>query len=139
MTQPAIEASRRYSPMKFTKSNLERSQMYSPSKRNIHNKLYTNRYYCHYSNAVYMGGADSFKKSGPGILLLDSGACAITNHSHDNMTDFNIIFRDKSLTLMTVKTNRSKYVTHRVGCYLFTMHFNSRGNIDRPCYLVDFK
>lgn len=125
--------------MKFTKSTVERSEMYSPSKRNIQNKLYSNRYYCHYSNAVYMGGADSFKKSGPGLLFLDSGACAITNHSHNNMIDFNAIFRDKSLTLMTVNTNKSRFITHRTGCYLFTIYFNSRGNIDKPCYLVDFK
>ena len=40
-----------------------------------------------------MGGADSFKKNGFGIMLLDSGACALTFHSHDNMIGYNAIFR----------------------------------------------
>lgn len=86
-----------------------------------------------------MGGADSFKKNGHGILLMDTGACALTKYSHDNMADFNVVFRDKSMTLLTIKTNKSKYVSHRTGPYLLTMHYNQRGMVDKTGYLVDFK
>lgn len=86
-----------------------------------------------------MGGADSFKKNGHGILLMDTGACALTKHSHDNMVDFNVVFRDKSMTLLTIKTNKSKYVSHRTGPYLLTMYYNQRGMVDKTGYLVDFK
>ena len=82
MLETSISASKRYSPMKFSKNYVDSSIINSPSRRG---KLNKNCYYCHYSNAIYMGGADSFKKNGYGILLLDSGACCITYHSHDNM------------------------------------------------------
>lgn len=86
-----------------------------------------------------MGGADSFKKNGQGIIFMDSGACAVTKHSHDNMIDFNIVFRDKSMSLVTIKTNKSKYVSHRTGPYLLAVHYNQRGVAEKTGYLLDFK
>ena len=71
-----LNAEKRFSPLKFTKSEYERSQVYSPNKKN--DKLQSDMYYCHYSNGHYMGGINSFKKHGKGIMLLDDGASAIT-------------------------------------------------------------
>jgi hypothetical protein len=76
-----------------------------------------------------MGEVDSYKKNGPGIILIDNGVCAITNHSHDNMIKLNLIFKDRSLTILTVKNNKIKYITFRTGSYLMSCYFNSGGNI----------
>jgi len=83
-------------------------------------KLQTQRHFCHFSNAVYMGGMDSFKLNGDGIFLLDNGACAITRHSFSNMIDFNIVFRSNSLTAIVVKPNKNKYICQRTGPYLLS-------------------
>ncbi len=48
------------SPAKMTKK-YEAKQSANPNK--IYNtKLHQKKYFCHYSNAVYMGGIDCFKK-----------------------------------------------------------------------------
>lgn len=51
------------------------------------------RYFCHYNNAVYMGGMNAYKKDGKGIVLHDDGSAAITEHLHDNLSGHTIIFR----------------------------------------------
>ncbi len=40
--------------MKFSKNYVDSSLITSPGKNK---RLNTNRYYCHYSNAIYMGGS----------------------------------------------------------------------------------
>lgn len=132
-----MDASLRFSPLKFTKSPPERSS-YLPSNKNI-NRLQSNRYYCHYSNALYMGGMDSFKKNGYGIMLMDSGTCAITCYSHDTPVETHIIFREKSLTIVTLNGKKTKTVTYRSGAYLLTASYNNRNFIEGIGYLIDFK
>lgn len=139
MTDKTMEASRRYSPFKFTKSTTERAEQYSPAKSAFRSRLQPHQYYCHYSNATYMGGVDSFKKNGQGILLLDSGACAVTNFSHDTMLGLNLIFRNGSMTVLTVRPNKSKSVSFRTGPYLATLHYSPRGVLEKVGYLVDYE
>lgn len=57
-----------------------------------------NKYFCHYNNAVYMGGMSGYKKHGKGIMLHDDGSSVITEYLHDTITGHNIIFRDNSIT-----------------------------------------
>lgn len=57
-----------------------------------------NKYFCHYNNAVYMGGMSGYKKHGKGIMLHDDGSSVITEYLHDTITGHNILFRDNSVT-----------------------------------------
>lgn len=50
-------------------------------------------YYCHFVNAMYMGGIKSFQKHGRGILIHDDGTCAITNYFNDFRNDHNIYYK----------------------------------------------
>ena len=54
-------------------------------------------YFCHYKNAMYMGGIKAFKKDGKGILLHDSGISAITSYLNDQLHGHNIYFDNYSL------------------------------------------
>lgn len=85
-----------------------------------------------------MGGADCFKKNGYGILFMDNGACALTYHSHDNMLGHNIIFRDRSMTSMVAKTNKTKFLCYRTGPYLLSVHYNWRNSVDGTGFIVNF-
>lgn len=86
-----------------------------------------------------MGGIDCYKKHGQGILLMDNGACALTRYSYDTMQGLNVIFRDKSMTVLSVQPNKSKQVCFRFSCYLLIVSFNGRGIAEETGYFVDFK
>jgi hypothetical protein len=66
------------------------------NNQNTHNNNSTN-YFCHYKNAMYMGGIKSFKKEGKGILLHDSGVSVLTNYINDVMHGHNIFFAQHCL------------------------------------------
>jgi hypothetical protein len=63
------------------------------SKNIFNQRLQSDKFYCHYSNGVYMGGMNSYKRNGKGILLLDDGSSAITNYCFNTMQSHNVIFR----------------------------------------------
>ena len=131
-----MSANKRYSPMKYTKSTNERKG-HSPFKRNDH-RLNSNRYFCHFANGMYMGGSESFKKSGQGIMLLDDGSCMICNHSHDNMVGHNIIFRNQSITSLLIDMAKNKNVCFRINQYLLQFSTTNRDEIEGPGYFIDY-
>jgi hypothetical protein len=65
-----------------------------------------------------MGGIDCFKKNGQGIMLMDNGVCTLTCHSHDNMINHNVFFRDRSMTSVYFNIDRTKSVCFRSGPFL---------------------
>lgn len=65
----------------------------TPNKLPISKYSNYNKYFCHYNNAVYMGGMSSYKKHGKGILLHDDGSAVITDYLHDTPTGHTIVFR----------------------------------------------
>jgi len=69
------------------------SPIASPANTNNTNPLY----YCHYKNAMYMGGIKSFKKEGKGILLHDSGLSILSSYANDQMHGHNIFFAQHCL------------------------------------------
>lgn len=85
-----------------------------------------------------MGGADCFKKSGQGILLLDDGACVISTHSHDNMVGHNLIFRNHSMTSLLIDKAKNKNVCYRSHQYLLQFYTTPKDEIDGPGYLFDY-
>lgn len=86
-----------------------------------------------------MGGIDCYKRHGQGILLMDSGACVLSRYSYDTMVGLNVIFRDKSMTVLSVGPNKSKQVCYRLSFYLLIVSFNCRGVVEETGYFVDFK
>jgi hypothetical protein len=54
-------------------------------------------YFCHYKNAMYMGGIKSFKKEGRGILLHDNGTSVISSYYNDLLHGHNIFFMQHCL------------------------------------------
>lgn len=85
-----------------------------------------------------MGGMDCFKKLGYGILLIDSGACAITCHSHDNMINHNIIFRDRSLTSLLVNINKTKSLCFRSGPFIVGLNLTAKDKIEGIGYFIHY-
>lgn len=63
-------------------------------------------YYCHYKNAMYMGGIKSFKKDGRGILLHDDGVSAITSYYNDLLHGHNIFFDNYGLLSAIYNKNK---------------------------------
>jgi hypothetical protein len=65
----------------------------SMSSRSLSNSNVISKYYfCHYKNAMYMGGMNSFQKNGMGILLYDNGSSVICNHKNDFKHGHHIIY-----------------------------------------------
>lgn len=50
-------------------------------------------YYCHFKNAIYMGGIKAFQKHGRGIMLYDDGVSAVTSYFNDFKNGHNIYYR----------------------------------------------
>jgi hypothetical protein len=82
------------------KKNLDKSRSPSKSKLAATSSISQNSsnvYFCHYKNAMYMGGIKAFKKDGKGILLHDNGISAITSYLNDQLHGHNIFFVNYSL------------------------------------------
>lgn len=85
----------------------------SPSKSRFTDKASlsqnsSNLYYCHYKNAMYMGGIKSFKKDGKGILLHDDGISALTSYYNDLLHGHNIFFDNYGI--LSAIYNKNKLV-----------------------------
>lgn len=94
-------------------------------------------YYCHYSNCVYMGGADSFQKSGQALIIHDDGSCILANHKRDFMDGHNVVFRDSSLTSMIV-SHSTNDLCYRTGPYLLNVRLVQK-SIEGKGFLADYK
>jgi hypothetical protein len=90
---------------KTTDKSRSASKSKIPSMSNAGNQ-HSSLYYCHYKNAMYMGGIKSFKKDGHGILLHDDGISAITSYYNDLLHGHNIFF--DSFGLLSAIYNKNK-------------------------------
>lgn len=81
---------------------------------------------------------DCFKKLGHGIMLMDNGACAITCHSHDNMINHNVIFREGSLTSLLISIDRSKTVCFRTGPHLLYFRMSAKETVEGIGYFIHY-
>ena len=82
----------KYTPEKgksLSKSKLTQSTSVSKTSPKL--------YFCHYNNAMYMGGIRSFKKESRGIMLYDNGVCALTSYTNDLLNGHNILFDNSCL------------------------------------------
>lgn len=81
------------------------------------------KYFCHYNDAVYMGGMSAYKKHGKGILLHDDGSCVITDYLHDTPTGHNIIFRDNSITSIAYSSPYEFEISYKASNYIINIPF----------------
>ena len=96
------------------------SPLPSPSTANT-----SSLYFCHYKNAMYMGGIKSFKKDGRGILIHDNGVSIISNYFNDQMHGHNIFFAQHCL--LSAEFNKGKLVeaVYRTDGFLAHLYFNA--------------
>lgn len=86
-----------------------------------------------------MGGMDHFRRSGKGLLFFDNGCCAITTSNHDLFTDHNIFLKDRCLTSVLIKKDKSKSVCFRTGPYLLYLRYNTKDRIEGTGYFIHYR
>lgn len=89
----------------------------------------TSLYYCHYKNAMYMGGIKSFKKDGRGILLHDCGISGITSYHNDQLHGHNIFFDNYGLLSAIFNKNKFVEVVYRTEGFLVNLAYNNDGEL----------
>lgn len=95
-------------------------------------------YFCHYKNAMYMGGIKSFKKDGKGILIHDCGVSVITNYLNDLMHGHNIFFSQHCLLSAEYVKGKIVDCVYRTDGYMAHLYYNSEGQLEGKCKLFNF-
>ena len=85
-----------------------------------------------------MGGINSFKKHGKGMLFLDDGSTALTDYSNDNMVGHNVVYKDGFIISIDVAKNRSKNICYRSSTYLLTEPYNSSNEKEGVGIFLEF-
>jgi hypothetical protein len=98
----------------------------------------TSLYYCHYKNAMYMGGIKSFKKDGRGILLHDDGISAITSFYNDLLHGHNIFFDNYGLLSAIYNKNRLVEGVYRTEGFLVNLSYNAEGELEGKAILLNY-
>jgi hypothetical protein len=86
-------------------------------------------YFCHYKNAMYMGGIKSFKKDGKGILIHDCGLSVVTNYLNDLMHGHNIFFSQHCLLSAEYAKGKIMEAVYRTDGYMTHLNFNNDGQL----------
>ena len=81
------------------KKTPDKSLKNSATKSSLHqntsaSQISSNLYFCHFKNAMYMGGIKAFQKNGRGIMLHDNGTNAISSYYNDLLHGHNILFKN---------------------------------------------
>jgi len=95
-------------------------------------------YYCHYKNAMYMGGIKSFKKDGRGILLHDNGISVLTSYYNDLLHGHNIFFDNYGLVSANFVKNKISEVVYRTEGFLVYLNYNNDKELDGPAILLNY-
>ena len=124
------------SPIKRTpqKSRELSTHRSSTSSKTLVNSLY----FCHYRNAMYMGGIKSFQKHGTGILLHDDGSCVLTNYYNDILHGHNVYFNNRRMVSCQYVKNRLSEVVFRTDGFLVNLNYNADRQLDGNCLLLNY-
>jgi hypothetical protein len=121
------------SPTQKTANRRTNSQIkYSPvnsNSTNPNNLSVSTLYFCHYKNAMYMGGIKSFKKDGKGILIHDCGLSVATSYLNDLMHGHNIFFGQHCLLSTEFVKGKMIEAVYRTDGFLGHFHFNGEGQL----------
>lgn len=98
------------SPSKTPKKSAEfaRTNRYNYASPNasFSSQIKDSLYYCHYNNAIYMGGIKSFQRHGRGIVLHDDGSSIISEYHYDLRHGHNIIIKEHCILSIIYNKNR---------------------------------
>lgn len=97
----------------------------------------SSRYFCHYNNAIYMGGMSAFKKHGLGLLLHDDGSCIIADHLHDTPSGQWIILRENSIISILYRNGVQEQVAYRMNRQVILVRMQDRQPHGRGA-LIDY-
>ena len=97
-----------------------------------------NLYFCHYRNAMYMGGMRSFKKESRGILLHDNGVSLLGNFLNDALHGHNIFFAQHCLLSTEFSRGRIIEAVYRTDGFLLHALFNQEGLLEGKCHLLNY-
>lgn len=95
-------------------------------------------YFCHYRNAMYMGGVKNFKKEGKGILLHDNGLSVICFHLNDVMHGHNIFYSQHCLLSAEYNKGKLTNAVYRTDGFLAHLLFNNDEQLDGKCKLLNY-
>ena len=95
-------------------------------------------YFCHYRNAMYMGGVKNFRKEGRGILVHDNGLSVVCSHLNDHMHGHNIFFAQHCL--LSAEFNKGKVLeaVYRTDGFMAHLFFSPEQQLDGKCKLLNF-
>ena len=71
-----------------------------------------------------MGGIQSFRKNGRGIMLLDNGDCFVTNYANNSMFGHNIMIHNDSITSILIDRYSNKDICFRNKQYMLQIMIN---------------
>lgn len=129
------------SPIKKTpqKSRSVSKSKLSTSNVALHHTLAgSSLYFCHYKNAMYMGGIKSFKKDGRGILLHDNGQSVITSYSNDLLHGHNIFFDNYALLSANYNKNKLVELAYRCEGFLVYLNYNNDKQLEGKTILLNY-
>lgn len=95
-------------------------------------------YFCHYRNAMYMGGVKNFKKEGKGILIHDNGLSIICSYLNDLMHGHNIFYAQHCLLSAEFTKGKISEAVYRTDGFLAHFFFNSDDQLDGKCKLLNY-
>jgi hypothetical protein len=122
---------------KSTSKKASTPAKYNPSQ-SPNNSNNSTLYFCHYKNAMYMGGIKSFKKDGKGILIHDCGLSVVTNYLNDLMHGHNIFFSQHCLLSAEYVKGKIVEAVYRTDGYMSHLTYNSDGQLDGTAKLFNF-
>jgi hypothetical protein len=103
-----------------------------------HQSQSSSLYFCHYRNAMYMGGVKNFKKEGKGILLHDNGLSVICSHANDNMHGHNVFFAQHCLLSAQFVKGKMVEAVYRTDGFMAHLVFNPDQQLEGKCTLFNF-
>ena len=127
---------------RFSTTPPKRSATPSPSKRlssSSQKNLQSDTYFCHFKNAMYMGGIKAFQKNGRGILIHDNGVSSITSHQNDMKHGHNVIFMENCVMSIQYIKNKVSECMLRVPGYLLYANYNKQQQLQGKCIVLDYE
>lgn len=116
----------------------------SPSKKQPLNhsssssNISSNLYFCHFKNAMYMGGIKAFQRNGRGILLHDNGTNLLSSYYNDLLHGHNVFFANSCFLSAEFSKNKLVEGVYRTDGFLLAMCYNSDGQLDGKVTLLNF-
>lgn len=122
---PKKAVSRPSTPLKSSKFAPNSTMASSTTSESSH-------YFCHYKNAMYMGGIKSFQKHGRGIIIHDNGASVISEYHNDMKNGHNIVIYEHCVLSIFYNKNRVQELAMRIPNYLILLRFGTSSGVLGP-------